>query len=221
MDQAEYNELVESLGDNEREMLREARRRGRATVAQLRPVTKSPTTGLPLAYGLTRELRTLQERGLIRRVARTNPRAYEPVPRAGVEKAAALYRPPKSRPPRRVTRARRDELRRYEQGDYSDFFRVHRRVHDLTEFVSQHITKMAYWTAAPKDDLARTADDLGDLLEAVHQALTCLKERADDDELLARIEKVETLGDGSGPEADTARAIAQKLRDQYDRSIGA
>jgi hypothetical protein len=216
MDKPDYDALIESLGPNEQAMLTETRRRGKATASDLRPVTRSPKTGKPLAYGLTRELRRLEERGLVRRVGRDTPARYEAVRPEDVEDAAHVYSVRKRRSrKRRSRRSRIIELRAYEHGDYSEFYRVHKRLHESTEYIGHHITRMAFWAAAPKEDLARTVDDLADLIDAVDQAVTCMKERADDDALLAKIEKLEAPG-RTGPEAATARALAQKLRAQYE-----
>ena len=50
---------------------------------------------------------------------------------------------------------------------------------------------MAYWRVAPKEDLAQIAEELITLRKAIDDAMMCLKERADDDEALAKIEKLE------------------------------
>src|SRR4051812_12819654 len=91
MNKVEYEALVETLDPNDRAILNETKRLGDATVAMLRPVTKSPSTGEPLAYGLTRELRRLQERGLLRRVERGHPARYAAVAVEKVEAAAHSY----------------------------------------------------------------------------------------------------------------------------------
>src|SRR4051794_30951862 len=165
MEEAAYNDLIESLPDNERAMLVETKRLGKATATVLRPVTKSPTTGEPLAYGLTRELSRLQELGLVRRVARTKVRTYEVVPRSAVEEESEKYklRGKKAKPRKRSQRsakARRAQMRgAIEQGDYTEFYRVHLRVTELAEYVSRQITRMALWEAAPKDDLAQVVEE--------------------------------------------------------------
>jgi hypothetical protein len=106
MEEAEYQALVDSLPENERAMLDEMKRLGKATAPMLRPVTKSPTTGLPLAYGLTRELRRLEALGLIRRVGRTRVKTYEVAPHTAVEAEADKYklRGKKARPRKRSQR---------------------------------------------------------------------------------------------------------------------
>src|SRR4051795_6228140 len=108
-------------------MLEEMKKVGKATAPMLRPVTESPTTGLPLAYGLTRELARLQALGLIRRVGRMKVRTYEAAARSAVEAEAEKYkmRGKKSKPRKRSQRSvksRRAEIRAsVEQGDYTDF----------------------------------------------------------------------------------------------------
>lgn len=221
MERAEYEALVVGLGSNERAMLEETRRLGKASASSLRHVTKGPKTGKPLAYGLTRELRKLEELGLLRRVGRGNPAEYEVVPLAGVEEAARRYElRGKRRKRRRSTSARIAELRVYEHGDYSEWYRVHRRVVELTDYVGKQITRMAFWRAAPKDELARTAQDLADLQEALDLAFECLKQRADDDELLSKIEKLSATSGRTGAEVETARALARKLQTQYEQRVG-
>ena len=217
MDQPDYDALVGRIGTNERAMLEETRRRGKATVSQMRPVTKGAKTGLPLAYGLTRELRTLEEHGLIRRIGRTTPAVYEAVRPGDVENAVQVYSVRKRRSKKkRSARSRIVELRVKEHGDYSEFYRVHRYLVESTEYIAHHLSRMAFWQAAPKEDLARSVDDLANLLEAIDQALTCLKERADDDAILAKVEKLEKTKGRTAAETESARAIARKLRTQYE-----
>lgn len=221
MDRGEYEALVERLPRNERAMLEETRRLGTATATDLRPVTIAPKTGEPMAYGLTRELLKLQELGLLRQVAKGPPRRFEAVPASQVEDAQRQFDVRKRRSRKRPSKRQRlIELRAYEHGDYSEFYRVHKRLIESTEYIAHHITKMAFWEAAPKEDLARTAQDLADLLDAVDQALVCLKQRADDDDLLARIEKIEDTTGRTAPEAETARALARRLRKQYEDRRG-
>lgn len=216
MNDSDYNALVGRLHANERAMLAEAQRLGRASVAELRPVTKGPKTGKPMAYGLTRELQALQESGLLRRVGR-NPAVYEPVKAADVENAVLVYNARKRRSrKRRSTRSRIVELRTYEHGEYSEWYRVHHRLIESTEYIGRQLSRMAFWEAAPKEDLARSVDDLADLVDAIDQAIVCLKERAEDDAILAKIEKLEKTKGRSAAESESARALARKLRTQYE-----
>lgn len=216
MNESDYNVLVARMDRNARAMLAEAQRLGKATVAQLRPVTKGAKTGLPMAYGLTRELLALQETGLLRRIGR-NPATYEAVKAADVENAVLVYNARKRRSrKRKSSRSRIDELRTYEHGEYSEFYRVHRRLIESTEYIGRYLSRMAFWEAAPKEDLARSVDDLADLVEAIDQALVCLKERADDDAILAKVEKLEKTKGRTAAETESARALARKLRTQYE-----
>ncbi len=215
--QSDYVALVERLGRNERAILDETRRLGKASAPELRPVTRGTKTGLPMAYGLTRELRALEEQGLIRRVGRGVPKRYEAVKPEAVEDAVQAYSVRKRRSvKRRSQRSRITELRAYEHGDYSEFHRVHRRLLESTEYIAHHLSRMAFWEAAPKEDLARSVDDLGDLVDAIDQAMICLKERADDDALLAKIEKLEKTKGRTTAETETARNLARRLRGQYE-----
>lgn len=222
MTESEYDEIIASLQPNDRAMLDEMRRvRGALSASELRHVTNGPKTGKPLEYGLTREFDRLQARGLIRQVAK-GPARYETVPPAEIEDAASNYRLKKKRraKKRRGSRNRIVELREYEHGDYSEFYRVHRRVIELSEYVAQQLVKMAFWAAAPKDELARVVDELAELRDAIDTALAYLKQRTEDDDLLAKIAKLENTDGRTAPEAETARALATKLRSQYDQRIG-
>jgi len=221
MTESEYNEIVAGLQRNDRAMLEEMKRLRRgASASDLRQVTVGPKTGKPLEYGLTREFARLQSAGLIRLAAK-NPSRYVPVPLAEVEEAANHYRLKKKRTKkRRSSRNRLTELRVYEHGDYSEFYRVHRRVIELSDYVSHHLVKMAFWAAAPKDELARVVDELADLRDAVDAAVACLSQRTDDDALLEKIAKLEETHGRTAPETATARSLAAKLRSQYDRRVG-
>lgn len=221
MTESEYNKIVAGLQRNDRAMLEEMRRTGSASSASdLRHVTVGPKTGKPLEYGLTREFERLQALGLVRQVAK-NPARYKPVQPAEVEEAVSNYRLKKKRTKkRRSSRTRLVELRAYEHGDYSEFYRVHRRVIELSDYVSRQLVKMAFWAAAPKDELARVVEELGDLRDAIDAAVVCLKQRTDDDALLDKIAKLENTQGRTAPEAATARALAAKLRSQYDQRVG-
>lgn len=152
---------------------------------------------------------------------RENPARYEPVKPADVEETASNYRLKKKRTKkRRGSRNRLAELRTYEHGDYSEFYRVHRRVIELSDYVSHQLVKMAFWAAAPKDELARVVDELADLRDAIDAAIVCIKQRTDDDVLLDKIAKLENTQGRTEPEAATARALAAKLRSQYDQRVG-
>lgn len=221
MTESEYDKIVEDLQRNDRAMLEEMRRTASASSASdLRHVTVGPKTGKPLEYGLTREFERLQALGLIRQVAK-NPTRYKPVQAAEVEEAVSNYRLKKKRTKkRRSSRNRLVELRAYEHGDYSEFYRVHRRVIELSDYVSRQLMKMAFWEAAPKDELARVVEELGDLRDAIDAAVACLRQRTDDDALLDKIAKLENTQGRTAPEAATARALAAKLRSQYDQRVG-
>ena len=221
MTESEYNEIIAGLQANDRAILTEMKRLRRgASASDLRPVTVGPKTGKPLEYGLTREFERLQIAGLIRLVDKS-PSRYAPVPVTEVEEAAQHYRLKKKRArKRRSPRNRLTELRVYEHGDYSEFYRVHRRVIELSDYVSHHLVKMAFWAAAPKDELARVVDELADLRDAVDAAVACLQQRTDDDALLEKIAKLEETHGRTDAEAATARALAAKLRSQYDRRVG-
>lgn len=221
MTQDEYDGLVARLDPNDRAMLMETKRRGAATVSDLRPVTRGPKTGKPMEYGLTRELHRLQAKGLIRLVEKKPKAKFAPVPLSEIEDAADRYASRRKRATkRRTNRSRIADLRTYEHGDYAEFYRVHRRVVELGEYVRAHITKMAYWDAAPKEDLAQVATELIALHDATADAMQCLKERADDDELRARIEKLEAVDGRTGREAQSFRETAQRLWRQYEQRIG-
>ncbi len=220
MTQDEYDALVARLDPNDRAMLAEAKRLGTATMAQMRPVTRGRKTGQPLAYGLSRERERLQKAGLLREVGK-NPAKYAAVPVADVEDARDRYAlRTKRKVKRKSNRSRMVDLRTYEHGDYAEFYRVHRRLMELGEHIGVQIPKMAYWEVAPKEDLAQIANELIKVRVAIDDAMMCLKERADDDELLAKIKKLEAENGRTGPELEAFRASAQKLRRQYEQRVG-
>lgn len=221
MDQSQYQALIEALPRNEQAMLKEiVRLRNGASASDLRPVTIGTKTGKPLEYGLTREFARLQTDGLIRLVSK-NPARYAAVPSTGVEEAAKMHRLKKTRTKkRRGQRARLVELRKYEHGDYGEFYRVHRRVIELSDYVARELPKMAFWAAAPKDEFARVVDELAGLQDAIDMALACLKQRADDDNLLSKIAKLEETKGRTAAEVATAGALAEKLRAQYHQRVG-
>jgi hypothetical protein len=221
MTRDEYEALIAKLDPNDHAILAEIKRLGRATMSGVRHVTRAPKTGKPMEYGLTRERDRLERAGLIRRVPRTRPTEYEAVSTSAVEEAAREFELRKKRTrKRRSSRQRLVELRAYEHGDYSEFYRVHRRVIELGDYVGHHITRMAFWEAAPKDDLSRVATELGELRDAIDTAFVCLKQRADDDDLLAKIEKLEATNGRTPAERETARSLALRLRKQYDQRVG-
>jgi len=194
----------------------------RSDPARMGPRWRCPGRGAGrVRHGLTRELIRLQALGLLRRVGRGTPKRYQVVPLAEIEEAVRRYElRGKRRKRRRSMAARIEELRDYKHGDYSEWYRVHRRVLELTDYVSKQISRMAFWHAAPKDELARTAQDLADLQEALDLAFECLKMRADDDALLAKIEKLCATSGRKGAELETARALARRLQTQYEQRVG-
>ena len=221
MEQDRYDALVAGLHPNERAILGVAHQLGKAKVSEMRPVTKGAKTGLPLAYGLTRELRALEETGLLRRVKGV-PARYEAVKPGEVEDAAQVYSVRKRRSKKkRSARSRIVELRKREVGDYSEFHRVHRYIVEASEYLTIHLSKMAFWEAAPKEDLARSVEELANLIDAIDQALTLLKERADDDALIVKIEKLEKTKGRTAAETESAHALARRLRAQYEDRLRA
>lgn len=202
-------------------MLKEIVRLGKgASASDLRHVTLGPKTGKPLAYGLTREFERLQADGLVKQVDKS-PSRYAAVPAAQVGVAAETYRLKKKRRiKRRGSRPRLTELRHYEHGDYSEFYRVHRRVIELSDLVGRDLPKMAFWAAAPKDEFARVVDELADLRDAIDAAFACLKQRVEDDDLLTKIAKLEQTNGRTPAETKTAKGLADKLRAQYYQRIG-
>src|SRR5439155_13130128 len=121
-------------------------------------------------YGLTRELERLQMAGLLRQVGK-KPATFAAVPLAEVEDAKDRYAlRKKRRVKRKSSRSRIVDLRTYEHGDYAEFYRVHRRLVELGEYVGVQIPKMAYWQVAPKEDLAQIANELISLRSAIDDA---------------------------------------------------
>jgi hypothetical protein len=219
MDQNQYDALVAALDSNERAILAVARQLGKAKVSEMRPVTVGRKTGKPLAYGLTRELETLEKHGLIERIGRKAPAEYAYVKPGDVEGSARVYSLRKRRSKkRRSLRPRIAELRAKEspRGEYSEFYRVHRYIVEAAEYIGHHLPKMAFWETAPKELLAASVDDMATLIDAIDEALTILKERADDDALLAKIEKLEKDKGRTAAEKDTADTLARRFRAQYE-----
>jgi hypothetical protein len=217
MNQDQYDALVAGLGSNERGMLGVALSLGKAKVSDMRAATVGHKTGKPLAYGLTRELQVLEQEGLLQRIGRAAPAMYAAVKPGDVEAAVQVYSVRKRRAKKkRSFKPRIAELRAKEKGNYSEFHRVHRYLVESTEYIAHHITKMAFWEVAPKEDLARSVEDMAALIDAIDQALTCLKERAEDDALLDKIEKLARTKGRTAAEAATAEGLARKLRTQYE-----
>src|SRR5688500_10226992 len=122
MNQTQYDALVASLDSNERGMLAVAEKLGKARVSDMRAATVGRKTGRPLAYGLTRELENLEQRGLIQRIGRKAPAEYAFVKPGDVEGAAQVFsvRKRRSTKKRRNLRPRIAELRAKESGQYSE-----------------------------------------------------------------------------------------------------
>jgi hypothetical protein len=168
--------------------------------------------------GLTFELRRLCELGLIRPVGRkaidgNHPAiAYVTVPLQDVEKARERYavRGPKKRRRRRSSGPGVAHMREMEGGDYEHWYRVRRRVLELTQIVTQ-AEKMSFWETAPEDEREIVLNELRDLRDATQDAIAAFEMRADDDATREKIAKLRTTDGRTPPEAATSHRLADKL----------
>lgn len=169
--------------------------------------------------GLTMELRHLCELGLIRPLGRKviegrHPAmAYVTVPVREIEHARERFA---VRSPRRRRRGRRSGgpgiagLREMERGDYEQWYRVRRRLLELTQIVVQ-AEKMSFWESAPDDERELALGELRDLLTATEDAIAAFQMRADDDATREKIGKLRATNGRTPAEAATARRLADKL----------
>ncbi|MBA3432160.1 MAG: hypothetical protein H0U16_11870 [Actinobacteria bacterium] len=172
--------------------------------------------------GLTMELRRLCELGLVRPlgkkvIAGRHPAmAYVTVPLKDVEKAAERFN---VRSPRRRRRSRHSrgpgisQLREMERGDYELWYRVRRRVLELTQMVVQ-AEKMSFWDAAPEDERELVLAELRGLQVATEDAIAAFQMRAEDDATREKIEKLRETNGRTAAETATARRLARKLEEK-------
>lgn len=213
MTEQERNDLVRGLSMSEQQIYNVmAARGGPMTAPMLRePVRRSD--------GLTMELRRLCELGLIRPIGRKvivgkHPAmAYVTVSLPDVEKVRERFavRSPRRRRQRRgpggPTIA---QLREMERGDYEHWYRVRRRVLELTQIVVQ-AERMSFWETAPEDERDLVLGELHGLQEATEDAIAAFEMRKDDDSTREKIGKLRETNGRTSAEAATARRLADKL----------
>lgn len=220
MDTTTYNALLAALSPTEATIMAAASGSKSITAPRLRAPTGR-------GDGMSKELRHLQRLGLLRQVgyegeAHRRAMAYAIVPLDDVEEAAETFalreRETGKRRKRRASQTRITDFRRYAPGEFAVFAQVRTRTMQLTTLFSQ-IAKQAFWHAAPRDDLEMLAralaehrEELADHIERLEVAEEALRQRAEDDKLRDRIEKL-LRPDGRTPkELEAFRAKAAKLR---------
>lgn len=216
MTEQERDELLRGLSSTERLIYKAlAGLAGPMTAPMLRePVRRTD--------GLTMELRHLCELGLIRPVGRKvivgkHPAmAYRTVALSDVEKARERFA---VRSPRRRRHHRRRagpgiaELREMESGDYEHWYRVRRRVLELTQVVVQ-AEKMSFWESAPDDERELVLGELRDLHAVTEDAIAAFQLREDDDATREKVGKLRVTNGRTPAEAATGRRLAEKLEEK-------
>jgi hypothetical protein len=209
----ERDDLLSSLSTTEQLIYK-------AMVAQGGPMT-APMLRAPVrrSDGLTMELRRLCQLGLIRPLGRRvivgkHPAmAYLTVGLSDIEKARERFA---VRGPRR--RRRRPgpgiaQLREMEQGDYEHWYRIRRRVLELTQVVVQ-AEKMSFWEVAPEDERELVLGELCGLKVATEDAIAAFQMREDDDSMREKIRKLRATNGRTPAEAATGRRLADKLEEK-------
>lgn len=213
MTEQERDELLASLSRTEQDIYRTMMASGGPMTA---PMLRGPVRRTD---GLTMELRHLSELGLLRPVGKRSingkPSAmvYVLVPISDIERARERFA---IRSPRRRKQGRRSrgatiaQLRTMEHGDYEHWYRVRRRILELTQIVVQ-AEKMSFWEAAPQDERELVLNELTDLHVATGEAIAAFQMRDDDDAVRAKIEKLQETNGRTDAEVATARRLATKL----------
>jgi hypothetical protein len=173
--------------------------------------------GFPRGDGLTRELRKLMEAGLIRYHGRDSSRprsarVYKIVPLDQVEQAAADFKAPKRKRRRRQVRVeeRVDPARMRQSGEYRTWYSVRKRVQTTIDLLVQ-VDNMAFWNAAPEDELEAVLKDLEVLIVWAETASESIALRFGDDALVEKIEKMRNHNGRTPAEIETFNRMADKL----------
>lgn len=216
MNEQELEKLVAGLARTEHDIYN-------TLTAQQGPMTAPMLRGpVHRTDGLTMELRHLCELGLIRPIGKKvlvgkHPAmAYVTVPLRDVEQARERFA---VRSPRRRRQGRRSggpsiaQLREMERGDYEQWYRVRRRVIELTQIVVQ-AEKMSFWEAAPDDERHLVLRELHELGAATEDAIAALQMRAKDDATREKIGKLRETNGRTTAESATARRLAKKLEEK-------
>lgn len=216
MTEQERDDLLRGLSPTEQLIYKTLDARGGPMTA---PMLREP---VHRTDGLTFELRHLCELGLIRPMGkkaidgRHPATAYRTVALGDVEKTRERFA---VRSPRRRRRGRRRsgpgiaELREMEAGDYEQWYRVRRRILELTQIVVQ-AEKMAFWEVAPDDERGLVLGELQELQVATEDTIAALRMREDDDATREKIEKLRATNGRTPAEAATGRRLASKLEEK-------
>lgn len=206
--------LVNGLGRVKRIIWQEARARGVVSAPDLRgPTGRSD--------GMTDEIQYLMQLGLLRVVGtKESPTgkpavSYEAVPFDEIEATAQAYSPPvKKKLSAHEKRPSERQLRRLLKGNYTPAFNVYTKVLDLSKAVAGPLVSMIFAKEATEDELNTLDKELAYLIKVATEAREQLAVRKEDDKIRRRIEKMESMNGREGPEAESFKAGAERLRKQ-------
>jgi hypothetical protein len=216
MTDQERDDLLRGLSPTEQLIYKTLDARGGAMTA---PMLREP---VHRTDGLTFELRHLCELGLIRPTGRKaiegrHPAmTYRTVVLGDIEEARERFA---VRSPRRRRSGRRRagpgiaELREMEAGDYEHWYRVRRRILELTQIVVQ-AERMAFWEVAPDDERALVIGELRVLQTATKDTIAALRMREGDDATREKIEKLRATNGRTAAEVATGHRLASKLEEK-------
>jgi hypothetical protein len=179
--------------------------------------------GLPFtAVGM--EVRTLRRRlaelGLIQPAGRepTGAAIYKATPPGQAEAAARKFANALKRGKKRKSRgqsaaAKLADMRKMVPGEWSQFDRTRRTILRLGPAL-EAIEPMAFWEAAPPDELAWVRQEIEDLVEWGHRALEAMKTRQEDDATRLKIAKLQNTSGRTDHEIAAARRAGEKLAER-------
>jgi hypothetical protein len=166
--------------------------------------------------------RRLAELGLIQPAGteKTGAAIYKATPTGQVEAAArkfanAIKRGKQRKPRGQSAAAKLAEMRRMVPGEWSRFDRTRRTILRLGPAL-EAIQPMAFWEAAPPDELDWVRQEIEDLVEWGQQALEAIKTRKDDDATREKISKLRDPNTSGRTEHEiaNARRLADKLAER-------
>jgi len=101
-------------------------------------------------------------------------------------------------------------------GSYSTWLTKRKNIVTLAQNAAQ-TEPMAFWKAAPLDEIGETMEDLIDAYEALGRTISAFDQRMLDEKQVEKIEKMvaDTRG-RSGGEIANVNSLVQKKRDRYD-----
>lgn len=211
-----------------RQALDAYRQRGAMTDKELEaalPTTEWRTKkGRPFtATGM--EVRTLRRRlaevGLIQPAGKTPTGAavYKATPEGQIEAAAKKFaahaeKAKKRKPRGQSPAAKLAEMRRLAPGQWSQFHRTRKTILQLGPAL-EAIETMAFWEAAPPDELEWVRQEISDLVEWGQRALEAIETRQQDDAIRRKIGKIRDNTAGrSEHEIVSGRRLADKLAER-------